>query len=43
MKEGDRIISTQAELEKHILTFYEQLYSRDEQVECNFAVREDCF
>ena len=41
--EGDHLITTQAELETHILSFYEQLYTRDEQVEANEEVREECF
>ena len=41
--EGDRFITTQAELESHILTFYEQLYTRDDIVEADEAAREECF
>lgn len=40
---GDRLISTQAMLETHILSFYERLYTRDEQVEANEEARQDCF
>ena len=40
--EGDKMLDTQPELEKHILAFYESLYSRDEQVETNEAARLDC-
>ena len=43
MQDGDNLLTTQSELEKHILTFYEQLYSRDEQVEANVEARDDCF
>ena len=43
MKDADRLISNQAELEEHILNFYRQLYIADEQVETNDAAREDCF
>jgi hypothetical protein len=43
MKESDQIISSQAELETHILTLYESLYTRNEQVENNDEAREDCF
>lgn len=43
MIDGDRVLTTQSELETHILKFYEALYSRDEQVELNSAAREDCF
>ena len=43
MLEGETILSTQGELEQHILSFYEKLYSRDEQVENNTEAREDCF
>lgn len=30
--EGDKMLDTQTELERHILAFYESMYSRDEQV-----------
>ena len=43
LKDGDTIISTQAELETHILSFYEQLYTRDDTVEADEAAREECF
>ena len=43
MKDADRLITNQAELEEHILNFYRQLYTADEQVETNDAAREDCF
>ena len=43
MLDGERTISSQVELEAHILAFYEQLYSRDEAVENNEAARQDCF
>ena len=43
MIEGNITISIQTELGSHILTFYEQLYARDDQVESNTEVREDCF
>ena len=43
LKEGDNLISTQAELESHVLSFYEQLYKRDDTVEANEAAREECF
>ena len=39
--EGDIFITTQAELESHILTFYEQLYTRDDIVEADEAAREE--
>ena len=42
MEDGDRLLSTQEDLEKHILSFYEQLYTRDEEVESNILAREDC-
>jgi hypothetical protein len=42
LMEGDTMLTTQAELEKHILTFYESLYTRDEQVENNITARQDC-
>ena len=43
MQEGDRIITTQLEIEQHILQFYEQLYTKDDQVELNDEAREHCF
>ena len=43
MKDEDRILSTQAELEEHILEFYKELYTVDDQVENNHAATEDCF
>ena len=43
MTNGDNMLTTQAELEAHILTFYKNLYALDEQVEENDAAREDCF
>lgn len=43
LQDSDRLISTQAELEAHILAFYQQLYTRDEAVEINDEAREDCF
>ena len=41
--EGDRLITAQSELETHILSFYEQLYTRDDTVEEDAAAREECF
>ena len=43
LDEEDRPISTQGELEAHILQFYRQLYTKDPQVEDNMAAREECF
>ena len=42
LQEGDTILTTQPELERHVLAFYENLYSRDEQVETNIPTRLDC-
>lgn len=42
LMDGNRTISTQPELEAHVLEFYEKLYTRDEQVEQNAAAREEC-
>ena len=42
LQDGERILTTQAELENHILRFYEQLYTRDDQVEEAKEAREDC-
>ena len=39
----DRLLSNQKELEEHILSFYQQLYQMDEQVENNLVAREECF
>ena len=43
MQAGDRTLTAQADLESHILNFYEHLYSKDEEVELNVAARADCF
>ena len=43
MQDGDTILTSQQDLEKHILSFYEQLYTNDDEVERNAAAREDCF
>lgn len=43
MLDGERLLTTSQEIEQHVLAFYEQLYSRDEQVEENETAREDCF
>ena len=40
--EGDTLLTSQRELERHILSFYQGLYSLDEQVENNLAARVDC-
>lgn len=42
LMDGETMLSTQRELENHILAFYEQLYSNDEQVENNLDARMDC-
>ena len=42
MQDGDRILTSQPDLEAHILSFYEKLYSKDEEVEGNSNAREDC-
>ena len=42
LMDENRVIDTQKELEEHILTFYNTLYTRDEQVEVNMATRADC-
>ena len=42
LQEGDRLLTSQSDLETHILRFYEQLYTQDEEVESNFRAREDC-
>lgn len=43
MLDEGKPLNTQAELEDHILKFYKQLYTADEQVELDNAAREDCF
>lgn len=42
MQAGESLLTSQPDLESHILNFYEQLYARDEEVEANIAAREDC-
>ena len=42
LKDGDKTLTTQPELEAHILAFYRQLYTRAEQVEIAAGAREDC-
>ena len=42
MQEGERTLTSQAEIATHILQFYENLYTRDEQVENNEEIRADC-
>ena len=42
LQEGDKLLTKQTDLEAHILRFYEQLYSKDEEVDSNFRAREDC-
>lgn len=42
LQDGNRTLTTQAQLEAYILDFYQQLYTRDEQVEEAIAAREDC-
>jgi hypothetical protein len=43
MIDEDRHISTEPEIEAHILSFYQALYTCDEQVELNEATRTTCF
>jgi exonuclease III len=43
LQDGDNIITSQQDLEAHILRFYEQLYTNDDEVEQNTTAREDCF
>ena len=40
--EHNNTLTTQPELEAHILAFYQQLYTRDDQVEAATGAREDC-
>ena len=42
MQDGDNILTTQSEMEQHILHFYEELYTKDELVEHNVDAREEC-
>ena len=42
LREGDKLLTSQSDMESHILKFYEQLYAKDEAVELNSAAREDC-
>ena len=39
LMDGHMSLTTQAKLESHILEFYTQLYTRDEQVESNEDAR----
>ena len=41
--DGNRSIDTQAKLERHITSFYETLYTRDDRVENNEEAKVDCF
>lgn len=43
MQDGDSLLTSQSDLEAHILRFYEQLYTKDEEVEHNAHARENCF
>ena len=43
MMEEGKPLTSQAELEEHILKFYKHLYTADEQVENNHTAREECF
>lgn len=40
--DGERTLTTQADLEEHILSFYKQFYTRDDLVEEAAEAREDC-
>lgn len=42
LMDGDRAINTQPELEAHILNFYTQIYTRDDQVEENEDAQTNC-
>ena len=42
LMDGDRKLTTQQELETHILAFYKQLYTRDNTMEEAEEAREDC-
>ena len=42
MQDGDNLLTSQSDLQEHILKFYEKLYTRDEEVEDNLNAREDC-
>lgn len=43
MLDEGRLLTNHQELEEHILNFYKQLYTADEQVDANNEAREDCF
>ena len=43
MQDGDNILTSQKDLEEHILSFYEKVYTNDMDVEKNTSAREDCF
>lgn len=40
--ENNNTLTSQSDLEAHILSFYKQLYTRDDQVEEATEAREDC-
>jgi hypothetical protein len=42
MQAEDRLLTSQTDLEAHILSFYEQLYAQDDEVESNSEARADC-
>ena len=42
MQDGDNLLTSQSDLQEHILKFYEKLYTRDEEVEDNLNAREYC-
>jgi hypothetical protein len=42
MQDGDTILTSQKDLESHVLSFYEKLYTND-AVEQNTLAQEDCF
>ena len=42
MQDGDTLLTSQSNLETHILSFYEKLYTKDEEVENNSFARADC-
>lgn len=41
--DGDNLLSTQVEPKAHTLAFYENLYTKDDQVVANLDARQECF
>ena len=42
IQDGDNLLTSQSDIQEHILRFYEKLYTRDDEVEGNLNAKEDC-